>query len=70
MIAVWIILGIVVYLIIGSVLASLFGDEDLYASLLAAWPIVLVFFVGGYLVAGLLALGDIIASRIRKFFKS
>jgi hypothetical protein len=66
MIAVWIILGIVAYLIIGGIIAGFVNDEDLDADLIGAWPILCLCIPVYYIVEGVKRLGYTIANRIRK----
>lgn len=66
MIAVWIILGIVAYLIIGGIIAGFVNNEDLDADLIAAWPIVCLSIPVYYTVEGVKRLGYAIANRVRK----
>lgn len=66
MIAVWIILGIIAYLIIGGIIAGVVNDADLDTYMIAAWPILCLCIPVYYAVEGAKLLGYTIVTQVKK----
>jgi uncharacterized membrane protein YfcA len=70
MIAVWIILGIVAYLIIGGITAAVVDDVDLESGCIFALPIILFLVVIYGVYIGTKFVGNVIVRTLKQFFAS
>lgn len=73
MIVVHVMLLVVGYLIIGNILSaivcSIVGDDDLEASCVIAWPIMLIFVLGYVLYISTKFIANLIVNTVKNFFK-
>lgn len=63
-----VILGLVVYVVIGGVISGIINEEEMEAACIFAWPLLLVLglFAALYFLAK--GLGENLAKRVRKYF--
>jgi hypothetical protein len=70
MIVVYIILGIVAYLIIGGIAAAIVDDEDLEVGCIVAWPLMLLTVAVYGVVQGAKFIGYGTVALVKKYIKN